>query len=219
MHTSVVHPEKRSCLFSARRGAADARRAAARGAQPQRTASGARVPQTPRAPANGGGAPLSGGAPCDASASAWSWHEGRALLPFAFRLWLLERPPETHAGGEAACETPALVGLGPASARSRHLNLLTACLAVLGSSDKAASECLRCYRRVTLLQSRRCRRPLVFQAWAGSCGRRGTAARCEGTTSCTPLLSLSLSLTQTLTLTLTLTMSFTPLNPHLHHHP
>ena len=54
---------------------------------------------------------LSGGVPCDGTASAWSWHAGRALLPFVFRLRLRERSPETHAGGEAACGDAPLAHL------------------------------------------------------------------------------------------------------------
>ena len=49
--------------------------------------------------------------PCDGTASAWSWHAGRALLPFVFRLRLRERSPETHAGGEAACGDAPLAHL------------------------------------------------------------------------------------------------------------
>ena len=96
MHTSVVHPEKRACSAWRLRGrAADARRASdARRAADARRAT-ARGPQSPRASPSGKG---DGGA-CDGAVSAWSWHEGRALLPFPFRLWLLERPAETHAGG------------------------------------------------------------------------------------------------------------------------
>ena len=74
MHTSVVHPEKRSCGWGGAGGAGGPRRAAA--------AAAARH-----------------GAPCAAAASAWQWHAGRALLPFAFRLRLVERDAATHEGG------------------------------------------------------------------------------------------------------------------------